>query len=334
MRNDLLLQAADLVREDKVFAVVTVVSRKPPSSVQLGDAAFVTEDGSLHGWVGGSCTQSVVVAEALRALTDGRPRLIALAPQTGAERRSDATAYPMSCHSGGSVEIHVDPVLPAPRLLVFGDTPTTRALVTLAKAMGYTVHVVAPGAQANAVPGADAIFDHLDTPGLQPRQRPADGRTFAVVATMGDGDEEAILMALAQEPDYLAVVASKKRFRKMRAALARKVKEQERLAGITNPAGLDIGARTAEEIAVSILAEIVASQRAREAAVDRDTRAHHPAANELSLTRDPVCGMPVEPETAPFRSWFRGRAFFFCSEGCHDRFTDQPESYGPTAERR
>ncbi|HEX5855278.1 MAG TPA: XdhC family protein, partial [Thermoanaerobaculia bacterium] len=249
MRLELLELASDLSRRGERFAVATVVARKPPLSTQVGDMALVTGEGVFHGWVGGSCTRPTVIAEALKALEDGKPRLVSLDPDPEAPRRPGVAVFPMTCHSGGSVEILIQPVLPAPRLFVYGSSPIARALARLGQAMGYAVHAVeemAGGAESESPSAGNAGASR--------------GSVFAVVATQGEWDEEAAAAALARAPDYLGVVASPKRFAEMRAVLARKAPESS-LARIKNPAGLDLGARLPEEIAVSILAEIVKVRR-------------------------------------------------------------------------
>ena len=150
------------------------------------------------------------------------------------------------------MEIHIQPVLPAPRLLVYGMSPTARALARLAVAMGYSVWAIDAHADASAFPGVERHFTDAAAVPRAGTSAPA----FAVVATQGQWDEEALGAALAHEPAYLAVVASPKRYAEMRALMAGRAPESA-LAGIKNPAGLDLGARTPEEIAVSILAEIL-----------------------------------------------------------------------------
>lgn len=324
MHRDLLDLASDLARRGEPFAVVTVVARKGPVSAQVGDAALVTREGALHGWIGGACTQPTVVAEVRRALADGRPRLVALDPDPETPRRAGVSVFPMTCHSGGSVEILIQPVLPAPRLLVFGLSPTARALARLAKAMGYAVHAVDPAADASAFPGADGVWTD---PGALPVERPA--AVFAVVATQGQWDEEAVLAALAHEPSYLGVVASPKRFAEMHGLLAQKAPAAA-LARIKSPAGLDLGARLPEEIALSILAQIVKEHRA---ASGGDPVLRAAAESEAGSTpaeehaQDLVCGMTVQVSGARHRAQHQGRELFFCGAGCRERFLATPERY-------
>jgi xanthine dehydrogenase accessory factor len=315
MRRDVLILAADLARREEPFVMATVVRRQPASSAQQGDMAIITAAGEFHGWLGGSCTQPTVVREALRALADGRPGLIALSPDPDADRRAGVSVFPMTCHSGGTVDIYVEPVLPRPRLVVFGLAPVARALARLARAMGYAVEAADPGADAASFPDADRLWT-----GQSPERRPG-ARAFAVVATMGERDEDAILEALAMEPDYLGVVASSKRFAQIRETLLSRGASEESLARIQSPAGLDIGARTPEEIAVSILAEIVLTLRDETREPERE---EPPASAE---ERDPVCGMMVEVSTAEHRGEVGGRAYYFCCAGCRTRFLAAPERY-------
>ena len=321
MRRELLDLAGALARRGEPFALATVVARKPPISAQVGDVAIVTRD-AFNGWVGGSCTRPTVTAEARRALEDGQPRLVALDPHPESQRRPGLTVYPMTCHSGGSVEIHIQPVLPAPRLVVYGVSPIARALARLATAMGYGVWAVDPVADESAFPGAERVVTDLGELGQGKTSVPV----FAVVATQGQWDEEALGAALAGEPAYLGVVASPKRFGEMRAMVAANTPEAV-LARVRNPAGLDLGARTPEEIALSILAEIVREQRA--ATPPPSARAEPPAAAEAL---DPVCGMTVSVAGARHRASHAGRDFYFCAAVCRERFLADPPRYLAVAE--
>jgi xanthine dehydrogenase accessory factor len=310
MRHDLFLLASELAARAEPFAIATIVRREAPFSGQSGDMALITQDGAFHGWVGGSCTQPTVLAEALRAIGEGTPRLVALSPDPSRDRRSGVARYEMTCHSGGSVDIYVEPVLPPPRLVVFGVSPIARALARLGKAMGYAVDAVDPAADRVAFPEADRVG--ANTPAPEPR----DGRVVAVVATMGERDEDAVLAAIALSPAYLGVVASAKRYEQMRDALRARGADAATLAAIRSPAGLDIGARTPEQIAVSILAEIVQrDSRPREMA-----RALPTAPSAAAAERDPICGMTVDPATAPARAERDGRVYYFCCTGCRERF--------------
>ena len=169
------------------------------------------------------------------------------------------TVLPMVCQSGGTVDVYLEPFLPPPRLVLFGLSPVVRALAQLGKGLGYSVDVVDPEAEAHPVPGADRTFVDWSSPELRDAGSPA--RTFAVVATMGEHDDEAVTTALGLRPAYLGVVASRTRFGQLREGLVARGVAAEPLDRIRNPAGLDIGARLPEEVALSILAEIVQLSR-------------------------------------------------------------------------
>jgi xanthine dehydrogenase accessory factor len=310
MRSELLQLAADLAHREEPFVLAVVVRRLPASSSQPGNMALITAAGAFHGWLGGSCTQPTVVREAQRALADGQPRLLALSPDPEAEQRPGVDVFPMTCQSGGSVEIYLEPILPAPRLVVFGSSPTAQALATLGKAMGYTAVAVEDDLEAL---GRSAAASHA------PR--------FVVVATMGEHDEEAIRAALPLAPAYLGVVASARRFGQMRETLSARGVPAEALDRIHCPAGLKIGAKTPEEIALSILAQIVEQQRAETEqppakAPDLDQEETRPL-----WALDPICGMRVTIATARHTAEHAGRTWYFCCGGCRERFLADPARY-------
>jgi xanthine dehydrogenase accessory factor len=329
MRPDILQLAADLTRKGEAFVMAVVVRREPASSAQVGNTALITESGACHGWLGGSCIQATVMREAAQALAASSPRLISLTPDPGTDRRAGIDVFPMTCHSGGSVDIYLEPVLPAPQLLVFGVSPTAQALARLGKVMGYAIDVVDPDADRAGFPDADRIIATLNVEEFAGRPASQRGRLFAVVATLGQHDEEAALAALAVEPAYLGVVASRKRFAQIRGTLTERGAAARTLDAIANPAGIDIGARTPEEVALSILAEIV---RVRHSAGEHAAADAVPAAS-LREERDPVCGMTVVVDTARHRAEHGGRTYYFCCGGCREKFLAAPDRYAAAGVR-
>ena len=327
MRTDILQLAADLAGRSEAFALATVVRREPPSSARVGDTAIVTPGGEFHGWLGGSCTRPTVIREALAALADGAPRLIGIVrdPDSVPGTRPGLTVFPMACHSGGSVEIYIEPLLPARRLLIFGVSPTAQALARLATVLGYRVEAVDPEASETLFPDVSRRVTS-DASIEPPGSRQDAARCFAVVATLGQRDEEAAWAASRLQPAYLGVVASRKRFGQIRKTLAARGATPEQLDRITNPAGLDIGAETPEEIALSILAEITRHGRTR-----RPARAAAPAAAVTDTERDPVCGMTVSAASAGQRADAGGRTYYFCGAHCRDQFLAEPHTYAAAA---
>jgi xanthine dehydrogenase accessory factor len=336
MHAELLRMASELAGREEPFVLAVVVRRQPASSAQAGDMALITAAGEFHGWLGGSCTQPTVVREARRALADGRPRLLALSPDPDAERRPGVAVFPMTCHSGGSVEIYLDPILPATRLLIFGASPIARALATLGQAMGYSVSARMDGLADEPAPEAAALAAGGAGGAGDPSARGA--RSYAVVATMGDRDEEAIRAALALRPAYLGVVASARRFAQVRESLLAQGVAAAALDSIRSPAGVAIGAQEPAEIAVSVLAEIVALRHAAAEAPRTSETSESSAASETSETSeigeaasgqaiDPICGMTVETTGARHTAEAGGRTWYFCGDGCRGRFLAAPERF-------
>ena len=361
MRTDTLRLASELAGRSEAFALATVVRREPPSSARVGDSAVVTPDGGFHGWLGGSCTRPTVIREALATLADGAPRLIGIVrdPDAASGARPGLTVFPMACHSGGSVEIYIEPLLPARRLLIFGVSPTARALARLAAVLGYRVEAVDPEASETLFPDASCVTsDEEITPPASGRDA---ARCFAVVATLGQRDEEAAWAASRLMPAYVGVVASRKRFGLIRETLAARGGTTEQLARIANPAGLDIGAETPEEIALSILAEITRRARAERARGEPDDRTSvdptpavpvatsgqvpaataavtdtgrepAPAAADTRTARDPVCGMAVAATAAGHRADFGETTYYFCCAHCREQFLAEPHQYAAAAQ--
>jgi xanthine dehydrogenase accessory factor len=319
MRKELLGLAAELSQRGEPFVLAMVVRRESYSSAQLGDMAIITADGAYHGWLGGSCTRPSVQREAARALADGAPRLVSLSPEP--DPRPGVTPLPMTCHSGGTVDIYIEPVLPAPRLVLFGVTPVARALAQLGKAMGYSVDVADPEARAVDLPYADRVFSDLGAAEL----RASGPASYAIVASMGENDEDAVAAALATRAAYVGVVASRRRFAVLRETLLRRGVASSALDAIKNPAGLDIGGRLPEELALSILAEIVQVRRAVQRGADVAPIVE-PVAEEI----DPVCSMRVGVATARHTGEWNGRTWYFCNARCKETFLAAPHRYVDT----
>jgi len=327
VNKQLLEHAAELARRGESFVLATVVRREPYSSSQQGDMAIITSDGEYHGWLGGNCTRPSVQREAAAALLDGKPRLISLSPEPDLHVRPGVTPLRMTCHSGGTVDIFIEPVLAAARLVVFGVSPVARAVAQLGKAMGYLVDVVDPEAHPAELPNADRVFHDLTAAEL----RAGPSVAYAVVASMGECDEDAVAAAIAMQPAYLGVVASRKRFAAMRETLLERGVPGAALDQIKSPAGLDLGGRQPEEVALSILAEIV--QRKHAAARAPGDLAvvaapPEPPASARPLTAiDPVCHMTVTIATARHVGQWDGRPWYFCNPRCKDKFLADPARY-------
>ncbi len=330
---------AELEAAGGSFAVATVVAVQRPTSARPGARGIVHPDGTIEGWVGGSCAQPVVVREALRALVDGHPRLLRLSKQAPAEgRRADGVVeLVMSCHSGGTLEIYVEPRLPAPSLWVAGTTPIVGALVTLGSALGWRVSVFDPIADPDAFPDAERVSTETSLGRVDPELSP-----YVVVATQGIWDEEALASALRRDVSYVGLVASPTRAAHVRAWLREETSmPEDRLAALRAPAGLDFGAETPEEIALSILAELVQVRRGRApfvavpgpatlageaGAAAAAAAGPEPVVDDIVLL-DPVCGMTVDRAHARHLAEHDGVVYAFCAMSCRTAFIKEPTAY-------
>lgn len=316
---DLLERAAELSRAGQSFALATVVRAERPTSAKPGAKAIVTVDGALTGWVGGSCAQPTVVREALKALQDGEPRLVRLCPpeKLGSAPQEGVVEVALTCISGGTLEVYIEPHLPRPHLVVVGHLPIAEALSRLGSALDYDVTVMGLDVTPDRFPDADRILDRLDFSSLK-----LTPQAYVVVATHGNYDEDALEGALRSDAAYVALVASRARAEAIRQYLRESGLSDAALVRLKAPAGLDLGAVTPEEIALSILAEIVQLRRHP----TRQSHAPPPVVQPLEAT-DPVCGMLVDIATARYTSHYGSRVYYFCSAGCQRSFEKQPEKY-------
>ena len=207
MYDEFFSKAHELIRQGVPFATAIVVRAERPTSGKPGDKAIITADGTMHGWIGGSCAQPTVIREALKALRADESRFVRLSPNPLEQPpREGLVDVPMTCFSGGTLEIYIEPQQPQPRLIVIGNLPVARALAELGQAMSYHTIIVDPGHQGEPPPYADEVLTDLTT--IAAHVTPL---TSIVVATHGQYDELALEQALATSAPYIGLVASRKR---------------------------------------------------------------------------------------------------------------------------
>ncbi|HET9075915.1 MAG TPA: XdhC family protein [Acidimicrobiales bacterium] len=298
IRQDLSGRSAALRAARVPFVHARVVLAERPTSAKPGDEAIVLADGAMEGFVGGECARTTVCQQSLEALPAGESVLLRITPHPEPDQPGKKVVH-NPCLSGGTLEVFLEPSLPAPLVHVVGDSPTAMALFALGSPLGYAL-------------------------------RPYEGRIEAdaaavVVASHGRGEEEPLTAALQAGVPYVGLVASRRRGAAVVAGLA---VSDDLKARVRTPAGLDIGAGTAEEVALSVLAEIVAGQ-------PRTARAGRPVVAAVCPEVDPVCGMSVvagadtlhvvHPDPAE-----GGRLVWFCGPGCRKAFLADPGAYpGP-----
>lgn len=353
-------RVAALRRAGQSFAVATVVSRRAPVSSHLGDRAVIYPDGRMEGFVGGSCSREIVRRQALETLALGAARLVQIRPDramSGVFPDGDHVVVPMSCASEGEVDVYVEPHLPPPLLLVAGVSLVADALARAGQVLEYEVVRVVTAGERGDMEGVDIEGEREQTITLGElagylTALPASRRRLlaAVVASQGYYDELALEALLAARPLYLGLLSSRKRGATAREILLDRGIAPEDLDTIHNPAGLDLGATTPAEVAVSILADIVRVRKAREQEQERGSDVPvTDAARDVGATRtatnlardvvaarttatDPVCGMEVDPATALHTAEHDGATYAFCCPHCKASFERDPARYLAPAE--
>ena len=269
------------------YVHVRVVLAEAPTSAKPGAEAIVLPDGTIEGFIGGSCAESTVRAQGLALLDSGESLLLRITPTAEPDQPGKLVVH-NPCLSGGTLEIFMEPVMPAPRLVVVGTAPVAQALRELAGPLGYLV---------------DEEFD---------------GAAAVVVASHGRDEEPSLIAALEADVAYVGLVASRKRGEAVITSLGLC---SSRTARIHSPAGLDIGARTPHEVALSIMSEIVSL---------RPRPSGRPVTETNSTTDtaiDPVCGMPVVQVESSLHLDHSGDRVWFCGSGCLRAFAADPGTY-------
>lgn len=297
-RTDIEERARELRRVRAPYVHARVVLAERPTSAKPGDEALVLRDGTMIGFVGGSCGESTVRAQSLALLDSGESLLLRISPVPEPEQAGKVTVV-NECLSGGTFEVFLEPVIPAPVVAVVGDSPIARALAEVGAAIGYDVSPY----------GSVELGD----------------TNAVVVASHGRDEEGPLVEALRAGVPYVALVASPRRGAAIVAGLE---VEPDLRARVRSPAGIDIGAHTPGEVAVSILAEIVAARpRHTGRRVGSDAAMATPA-----TATDPVCGMQVATVESSLHhdvvgGDHDGERYWFCGSGCLRAFVADPESY-------
>lgn len=299
-------RTAELTREERPFAVVTVVRTEPPTSARPGNRAVILPDGGIEGWLGGGCITPTAREEALLALESGESRFVRITPD-------ESPASPgirlvrMTCTSEGSVDLYIEPFLPRPVLLVAGESPVSETLAAIAPPLGFR-------------------FLALGADGAAEVPNPADA--WMVVATFGGYDEDAVEAGLRLGVPYVGLVASERRAGSVLSELRARGHADEELEIVRSPAGIPLGAEGPAGLAISIMSEVV-SLRARRHTGLEQRRAGAPEKSDTAA--DPICGMTVEVSGARHVSRHEGRDYYFCCVGCLRKFESSPVKYAALA---
>jgi xanthine dehydrogenase accessory factor len=344
--SDLLRLEQRLIGAAVPFAVVTVIRAAPPTSTRVGAQALVEQDGTLHGWIGGGCAQSIVIEAARQSIRCGQPRRVRISNEPSvSEADAEVESHAMPCASNGALELFIQPTVPAPLVAVFGSTPTAREACVLARRMGLRASFAADDT-ASGEPG---------TPRFDAAALDRAGASLVLIATQGDGDEDALEAALRSKAAAVLLIASRRKADKLRETVRLRGIDETRLQALHAPAGPAIHAHTPQEIALGAVAGVVALRHQLEEAAALAQAGAQPArvasetvpplppceTFETPDTPDtfdrfetgraryvnPVCGVSVDIATAKHVVEHDGHKVYFCCDCCKAKFEREPERY-------
>lgn len=332
MFNEIALKIEEHLAKGSNFAIAQVIDRIAPSSGKVGDKALVLDNGELIGWIGGGCVRGIVIKEALDVIKSKRYRRVRISPEGGTRETATYKEYVMSCQSKGTLEIMIEPVIPQPELIIVGKSNIARKLSLLAAAADFKVSVLASDADVQMFPTAYEVKDIVDF-----RSFKSVANTYIIVTTQGEDDELSVRKALQTAVKYVGFVASAKKAEDIRAYLADQGISAKRIAQLRSPVGLDINAKLASEVAISILAEVIDHFRNGNAAdnmpvhakdelgENRSTPAEDKFAEDYYI--NPVCNVPVSKKNPKHIVEFQGENVYFCCDGCKVSFEKEPSKY-------
>jgi xanthine dehydrogenase accessory factor len=324
MLKDYLEKTQELSRRNEPFALAVVVRREEPSSGKAGDKAVINQYGEIIGWVGGGCVRAIIIKEAEDAMRSGMPRLVRIGKHlTNEKKHGGVMEYKMTCQSEGMVEVFIEPVLPPPHLVVVGKSAIARALVRMAKASGFRVTAMADEAKVSTFEKPDELITRLSF-----QQVACNPLSSIVVATQGEDDEKALAEALQQPHVYLGFVASHKKKASVFQYLKDMGMDEEKVNGIHSPAGIDIHAKRPEEVAISILAEVIQVRNSTDLPhVFTSLDSSRGEAGKPKFYINPVCGVPVDVNHPKHVIEYGGESVYFCCDGCKVKFEADPDKY-------
>lgn len=325
-----------MVNDGKLFSIATVVRSIKPSSSKAGDKGLIDQEGNVYGWVGGGCTQSIVIHEALLAMKTRKPSLVRIAPNEIIGEENGIKTYKMTCQSGGTVDVFIEPHISKPHIIVTGQSAIAHALVALANVMEYPISVVSANEDESIMLEGVDIYPDFESLGND-----YDGFQCIIVATQGDLDEERLLDAIKMRCDYLAFVSSRKKAQSIFANLRSKGITFDQLKHIKTPAGMDLGAQLPGEVAVSIMAEIIQKFRMsgkepenknvdtsnEPTSISPKEKTKRPRTMQPNMIVNPVCGIPIMLRSAKHIEEKDGQLMYFCCDGCKTTFDKDPDFY-------
>jgi len=328
MYEEFFEKLEELRKKNEPFVTATVVRREVPSSGKSGDKAIIDKFGKMTGWIGGGCVKGIILKEADDAINSGKSRLVKVGKSLSTLKQEGVVDYKMTCMSEGTVEVFIEPVLPSPHLVVIGKTAIAKALVKIARTAGFRITVVA----ADITPQTFEKVDELITQ-INLDQVKLFSSSSIVVCTQGEQDEEALEQVLQKNCSYIGFVASRKKKSGVFEYLLQQGMDQKKLNEVHSPAGIDIAAKRPEEVAISIIAEIIQVHNNKpqhaESFIDTGENADREIQNDIkpSYYINPVCGVPVDKNSPKHIIEYQGEKVYFCCDGCKVKFEAEPARY-------
>tara|TARA_B100000131_G_scaffold319410_1_gene365239 strand:+ start:1470 stop:2417 length:948 start_codon:yes stop_codon:yes gene_type:complete len=313
MTFDWIKRASQLQEDGHPFAIATVINTVAPTSAKPMSKAIIHDDGKLEGWIGGGCSINTVISEGLKCIKSGKSIILRLSPEKISD---DKITYKkevfLTCESGGTLEFHIEPVLPMTKLIIYGNTPTAHALANMGSFLNYECNLCSPGISSDI-----GLSRNIN---IHNSYKTFSGNCVIVVASQGENDIQALKSAIGSKPKYVSMIISKKKASSIMKQLEKNGLNKEEISKVKFPAGVDINAKTPEEIAISILAELIN---------DRNSEDDHEAVilevNDSEI--DPICKMNVDPKNAADSYKFDGNMYYFCCSGCKEKFALEPLVY-------
>lgn len=318
------------------FAIAQVIGREAPSSSKVTDKAIILESGELIGWIGGGCVRGIVIKEALDVIRTKRYRRVRISPEGGLSSSNNIKNYIMSCQSGGTVEVMIEPVFPLPELIVVGKSNIARKLAAIATTADFKVTAMAKDADKYMFPLASVVKDNVSFTDIKNFTN-----TYIVIATQGEDDEENVEKALSTAAKYVGYVCSSKKSDLLKQYLTSKEVSPKRIDALKSPVGFDINAKLAGEVAISILAEIVDDFRnekpdTSDCCGSKMEQKEEPLQDKIVNEKfteeyyiNPVCGVPVSKKSPKHIVSYKGENVYFCCDGCKVSFEKNPTQYIP-----
>ena len=312
---DWIKRASELKKKGNPFAIATVINTVAPTSAKPMSKAIIHQNGDIEGWIGGGCSIHTVITEGLNCIQSGKAIVLRLSPE---DISKDKVTYKkevfLNCESGGTLEFHIEPVLPMTKLIIYGSTPTVYALAKIGSLLNYECYICSPN--------AESVKELSDNVQVLKDYKVFSDQSVAVVATQGENDLYALKSAIDSKSNFISMIISNKKASSLFLQLEKEGYSEEDISRVKFPAGMDINANTPEEIAVSILAELINHRNS----VDLKEQVIAES-KEDKKEIDPICKMIVDPKNAADTYEFEDINYYFCCIGCKEKFALEPSSY-------